>query len=209
MITLHPFSRIFASIFGGFIGSGSMASLFVLNQYIYDNPNNFVTEFLLIFMIFIGSLIANLFTGLFLRMVYVEKYQRMSDALLHTFVLNLFIFLLFFPVYSANIFPIISLGMAHIILSTMATNIIYELFAGEGSYIITGIYASFMTGIILLFTSLLLQDSNFMSVFGFILLPFAWGVMTCSNICIEFLYTLYFTKYKSAILDPKKHFLSF
>lgn len=198
--------RLFAASMGGFFGSGAMFLIYLLNTYIIDKPENLINEFFLIFMVFIGSLVANLFAGLFLSMAYAEKYSRRTTMIWQAFHVNLFLFLVTFPFYTLVLEQLNTIALFHVFFSVMASNIVYEIFSGDGSYSLTGLYGSLFGNFILFVGLILLETSTFESVLVFSLLPISWFVITFLTIVTERIYSAFYQFYGVAILDPKKNF---
>jgi hypothetical protein len=192
-----------SALFGGFLGSIFMFAIYHINIRIIDNPKNLITEFLLICMIYIGSLTANLFTGLFFSLVYPEKYNRRYDMIWQVFLINFFLFMLSFPVYVFMPAEIQTTGVLQIIFSIFSSSVIFEIYAGDGTYTISGLYGSLFGTFLMMVVLYLLKPSSFEGIFSFAVLPINWLVVTFFTLITEYLYSVFFKNYGIAALDPK------
>ncbi len=202
MNTSTIFFRITSSVMGGFLGSISMFLIYAFNFYFLGNSENPITKLVLIFMVFTGSLIANLTSGAFLSMSYPEKYSRKSTMLWQAFLINMFLFLITFPFFTMlNEIQIVSIFQ--LLFSVLATSIIYEIYSGSGTYTLTGLYGS-LFGIFLIFIVInLIQTTALSSILLFLSLPLIWLVVTIAIILIEYLYSLFYKASGFAVFDPK------
>ena len=91
------FFRIISGLMGGVIGSFFMFILYLAYTNFFGSENTPITSFFLIFMVFIGSLIANLMTGVFFSLACPEKYSLKSTMLWQAFFINMFFFFIVFP----------------------------------------------------------------------------------------------------------------
>jgi hypothetical protein len=197
--------RIISGIMGGMIGSFFMFLIYGANLYFLQGANTPLSVYLLIFMVFIGSLIANLLYGVFISLAHPEKYSNQSNMLWQVFIVNIFIFIVVFPFYIL-IKDVRLIALFHLIFSALASNIIYEIFAKNGAYILTGIYGSFFGVIIIFVITYLIETTLFESLLVFIILPTLWCILTISTLFTEYMYSIVYKITNTPFLDINHKF---
>ena len=200
---LNNFYRVFAGLMGGMLGTIFIAAIYGISIFLLGNQETPITNFVLIFMIFLGSLIANLSSGALFTLADPNKYDNKQSMLWHAFLLNLFLFFVAFPFFIL-LKDISLVAVLQLAFSALASNIVYELFAARGAYILTGIYGTLFGSFLLLTVlSLLEKDSTITTVLLFSILPVMWVLLTSLTIFVESMYTIIYKNFGIAILDPK------
>jgi hypothetical protein len=197
------FNRLFSVFLGGILGSISMFAIYYINLNIMDIPENLITEFFLIFMVFIGSITANIFSSAFLNFIYPEKYFYKKTIIWHIFLSNLFLFTISFPLYFLVKTDIFQLSIIHLIFSVFISKVLQETFAGKGSYTITGLYGSIFSLFLIIFIYYFFNELFQFNLTPFIILPLYWIFTEFLIITIEEIYSLIFKTTKNSFLDPK------
>lgn len=199
---LNNFYRFISALMGGMFGTFFMFLIYGMSIFLLGNKENPITSFILIFMIFLGSLTSNLMCGVLFSLSAPDKYTERSHMLWHAFLINLFLFFVAFPFYIliAHTFFV---AIIHILLSTFASSLVYEFFTEKGSYALTGLYSSLFTLFILSMSFLLLQNSSISSLFLFAILPFVWSITVFITLITEAVYTQFYHIFGIAVLDPK------
>lgn len=195
--------RIFSGLMGGLLGTLVIVAVYMFSNILLGNSENPITHFVLIIMIFLGSLIANLSTGAFLVLAVGEKYKRKTEILWHSFLFNLFIFFIAFPFYIL-LENIVLVAILQLVFSAFFSNIIFEMFASRGEYAFTGLYGSaFASFLVLVVLSLVEQGSHVSSILLFTILPLIWFLLSFLTLLAEWVYTLFYQSSGVAIFDPK------
>jgi len=186
------FFRLISALLGGSFGTLFAVIIYFSSLYFLGNEQNPLTSFVLIFMIFTGSLVANLSTGAILTFAQPEKYTRKNTMLWHAFLLNIFLFLVAFPFYTI-IENIQAVAIFHLISSAFASNVIYEMFTEKNAYALTGLYGSLFGAFFIFIVSIFINvQEDILNIIIFILLPLIWIVLTLFTLIVEYLYTLFY-----------------
>lgn len=199
------FYRLVSGLMGGLFGTLFIFMIYLFSVFFLGNKESPVTSFVLIFMVFLGSLVANLMTGVFLSLADPEKYSRGTSMLWQAFMVNMFLFVVAFPFYILlKDFHLVA--FIHFLFSAFVSNILFEFFSYQGSYAITGLYGSLFATFIIFVVLTLLQTLEISSFLLFGILPITWFALCFFTLLVEISYTQLYRSLGVKFLDNTNTF---
>lgn len=158
--------------------------------------------------VFLASLVANLIYCVISTTI-EEKYVARSTNLTQIFSGNLCILLFFIPLYlisnkSSGPDGITTVAISHIILTSLFTFFILEIFS-TSKYIIVSLYGLILGLIIFLFLEILLSNNTTL-LLSFLILPLLLASLGVGNGIVEMFYTWLQKTYGIDFLDSDRRF---
>ena len=130
--------RLFSGIGGGLLGTSAALLAFLLSEYISKDTMNIQEEigfsgFAILWVVFSGSLVGNLFAIFFHTLADKEKYRPRFQIIKNTFWINIFLFLFSIPFYlfSIHLESLLTIAGMHFFLSASASLLVAEFIASR------------------------------------------------------------------------------
>ena len=204
--------RLMASFAGGIVGSISIFAIYILGLTISssegENPHSL---FVILALVFVGSLVTNLISVFLISYFDRESYPRYITILTQAFIIQLVLFLFSIPIYifvsSLNLGEtfIKYIAALHLLLSVQISNLLLETLSNS-AYKIVGLYGvtlgSFLTiGIVIVIYLLGLELFLF-----FIIPPVLWVTIELFRSLSEVAYYYFYKFYGIDALSTETKF---
>jgi len=201
--------RLIASLAGGIIGSLSIFAIFVFSQVLFTaEAENPLSLFIIILIIFVGSLLTNLITVFMISYFDREIYSRHLTILTQAFIIQVILFLFSVPFYI--LIHSLPLGAEHIryvagfhlLLSTQICALLLELLA-ETPYKMVGLYGISFGSFFSMITIIMVIQFNLEFLLIFIIPPLLWVSMELFRSLADILYYYFYKFYGIDVLNTK------
>lgn len=158
-------------------------------------PKSPLILFLVLVMVFLGTIVGNLISLTLMTVVDRQKYHNLSTPLTQAFMFNLLMFVFSIPVYlflqNASLSTISFVIGIHLTLTAFMSSIVIEILS-EREHILVTLYGSAFAMLLTLATSLvsfiLLGNGPAKALFVFLVFPMTWTFLGLCGAAAEMLY---------------------
>lgn len=222
-ITITPIKfllRSVAGFTGGLFGTLMLLMIFAISSNIMSSVfenEELATQainpiFLAVFliMVFMGLVIANLFSTMLISFADKYKYHRRASIMHQIFIFNIVLFFVVLPFYIFSLvmnFGMLSLiALLHSFLALAGSHLMLESMANPG-YHLLGVYGTsigLLTGTFL--NIVVFQITGTINILLFAFLPLTWLLMAVSQGLVESLYVVFYKLYGVDFLKTETSF---
>lgn len=207
--TLTPLTfafRIAAAFAGGVGGTLSFfIAFFLAGTLIPPNKENPLSLFIVLSMAFIGTLVTNILSTIFLSYADPEKFKKHALIGLQVFIANIVLFVFSVPLYliAAQVNMNLALpASVHLLISTQISALILEIFSAS-RHILVRIYGIALGSLIAFGIVLLFFAIKQESIVIFIIMPLFWTVIELCGGIIELIYNIFYRTYGIDVFEEK------
>jgi len=181
---MNKIYRLIGSLISSSLGGGLIFALYLLGLKILGPESNPIQSFMIIIMVFSGSLLSNILQAVFSSLAHSEKYCNKKLLLNQVFVINIFLFMVAFPAYIfSNNMELVAL--THLVIANAASNLAMEFSASHRVYIWSGLYGTLFAVFFLILSFMLLNKGGQESILLLLLLPLTSFSISLNTILIE------------------------